>query len=273
MKIKSKILIAFLAIFMVACQKTSVKPVTTQNPTVKITPRNMSAQGGGIYYGPPTAYNNSTIRSYFINDQANAPVELGFELDDAVLQNLPNPNAPEEQQILVSLPNQAQQLTLFNHLTFQFNPHGHDPQFAYGVPHCDFHFYQIPVAQRLTIDINNPAIMNPPDPSYIPDGYNGPVGPISQMGSHFIDVQAPEFNGGTFTKTFIYGSYDGNVIFEELMATLVQLNAPTAEINIRQPRSYQNSGYYPVTYGVARSNGKTYVYVKNFIYREGAAVM
>ena len=46
-------------------------------------------------------------------------------------------------KIVQALVEQAQQLTLFDHLTFQFNPHGHDPQFAYGVPHCDFHFYQI----------------------------------------------------------------------------------------------------------------------------------
>jgi hypothetical protein len=29
------------------------------------------------------------------------------------------------------------------------------------------------------------------------------------MGVHWIDPKSPEFNGGKFTQTFIFGSYDG----------------------------------------------------------------
>jgi hypothetical protein len=40
------------------------------------------------------------------------------------------------------------------------------------------------------------------------------------MGSHFVDITSPEFNGGIFTQTFIFGSYESNVIFYEPMITL-----------------------------------------------------
>ena len=42
------------------------------------------------------------------------------------------------------------------------------------------------------------------------------------MGAHWLDITSPELNQEnpkSFTQTFIYGSYDGKVIFMEPMIT------------------------------------------------------
>ncbi|MDB5230460.1 MAG: hypothetical protein JWN76_1265 [Chitinophagaceae bacterium] len=157
---------------------------------------------------PRLPFNNSTLRAYFIADQGTMPAEIGYEMNDVIFSNLPNANALESQQILLTLPSQAQQLTLFNHLTFQWNPRGHIPEF-FMTPHFDFHCYMISLSERLSIDTTNPSILYAPAGNYIPANYYGPTGAMNQMGCHWIDLLSPEFvtqNSANFTKTFVYGS-------------------------------------------------------------------
>ena len=42
---------------------------------------------------------------------------------------------------------------------------------------------------------------------------------VPMMGGHWVDPKAPELNGQVFTKTFLYGSYNGKMIHFEPMIT------------------------------------------------------
>ncbi|UUZ55880.1 FAD-dependent monooxygenase [Massilia sp. H-1] len=41
----------------------------------------------------------------------------------------------------------------------------------------------------------------------------------AHMGNHYADGKSPEFNGGSFTHTFILGAFDGGITFYEPMLT------------------------------------------------------
>lgn len=60
------------------------------------------------------------------------------------------------------------------------------------------------------------------------------------MGGHALDLTGPEFNGGVFTNTFIYGFYQGEEIFLEPMLTKSYLESlsGSSTFTIRQPGQY-----------------------------------
>jgi hypothetical protein len=88
------------------------------------------------------------------------------------------------------------------------------------------------------------------------------------MGLHWLDVRSPELQGMAgnpagfkpFTKTFIYGSWDGQYIFDEPMITrayLVEKRAATEAavrdeiIPVPTAQRYSPAGYYPSAYRIA----------------------
>lgn len=78
-----------------------------------------------------------------------------------------------------------------------------------------------------------------------PDFKNlGAVAPA--MGNHLIDQTSPEFNGKKFTRTWIYGVYDGRVtFFEEMVTRDYLLSLPTACFPLKTPPAVGVRGYYP----------------------------
>ena len=77
------------------------------------------------------------------------------------------------------------------------------------------------------------------------------------MGAHWVDKEASEFNGGTFTRTFIYGSYNGTVTFLEPMITMAYLQTRANDmVPIPAPAKYATPGYYPLAYKVAYDGAK-----------------
>jgi hypothetical protein len=71
------------------------------------------------------------------------------------------------------------------------------------------------------------------------------------MGGHWVDPQSNEFNKQPFTRTFLYGNYDGQIIFMEPMITKAFLEAKTAVTEtIKLPSKYAKRGYYPTRYSV-----------------------
>lgn len=71
------------------------------------------------------------------------------------------------------------------------------------------------------------------------------------MGGHWVDPGAHEFHGQAFTHTFIYGTYDGAVIFYEPMITLDYLRAqPSETVPVKLPEVWASAGYYPTGYRV-----------------------
>lgn len=111
-----------------------------------------------------------------------------------------------------------------------------------------------------------------PADKYLPVAYVLGPGVVPAMGAHWVDVLSPEFNGGTFTKTFIYGSYNGNITFFEPMFTVDYLKKKTIEsIPIRQPQAFRVNGYYPQSYSFSyEKSGKVFnIALTDLTYRKG----
>src|SRR3990167_9063909 len=91
-----------------------------------------------------------------------------------------------------------------------------------------------------------------PAAEFMPAGYSLPDGTeVARMGAHAIDPAAPEFNKRPFTKTFIYGFYDGQMVFLEPMVSKAFLETkPNTTDPIKLPESYSTHAYYPATYSV-----------------------
>ena len=96
---------------------------------------------------------------------------------------------------------------------------------------------------------------------------------VAAMGNHLVDSKDPELADPTlgFSSTFIYGAYDGKLIFLEPMVSHKFLSSkPDRCIPLRGPQAYAVSGYYPSTYCV-RYDGlsKTYrVTLEGLTYRK-----
>jgi len=126
---------------------------------------------------------------------------------------------------------------------------------VYTVPHFDVHFYTITPAERDAIVLGNPELAakmsRQPTPELVPAGYV-PGMSTPGMGQHWRDPSAPELNGQPFTRTFLYGSYDGALTFWETMVAKAYLETKPAgvPIPIKLPARYASTGYYPTSYAV-----------------------
>ena len=61
--------------------------------------------------------------------------------------------------------------------------------------------------------------MRPLPPQYMPAGYSNAGSVVPYMGNHLINLSSPDFTGNPFTRTFLYGVYDGQLTFVEPMIT------------------------------------------------------
>jgi len=205
----------------------------------------------GTFVGQTWALGNGTARSWVTLDGAGKPTTLGITLSEAALTNLPI----ESTEFSFELPPEAG-ATPFRHVGLNWNPLGHQPTGVYNVPHFDVHFYMISEAQRYAITgtgADSLRLYRQPAPEFLPMDYINPPGTGEpRMGNHWLDATAPELNGQPFTRTFIYGSYDGQVTFWEPMITNAYLaTQPNATLDIKQPQRYSEAGrYYPTRYTV-----------------------
>jgi hypothetical protein len=90
--------------------------------------------------------------------------------------------------------------------------------------------------------------------------------------THLIDSKSPELvsQGQVFTHTFIFGAYDGHVIFYEPMITLPYLQSrPDTCVPIKQPQAWETAGYYPTRYCIRyRADDERYtVSLEDFVRR------
>jgi hypothetical protein len=95
----------------------------------------------------------------------------------------------------------------------------------------------------------------------MPSGYVlVPDSAVPRMGAHLANPLAAELHGQPFTKTFIYGSYDGRITFYEPMISkaFLESRASVTEF-IKLPARYPKPGYYPTKYSVKYDKaGKEY---------------
>ncbi len=234
------------------------------------------------YYGPTVQMGDGAIRSFITLDPARQPEQIGYELTAAALTNLPkathadsmaleNGQMAMAKEYLVPLPDSAKQYTVFDHLAANWNPLGHTPVGVYNKPHFDFHFYNMPLAQREAIPdymMDSSGFNNLPAAVYLPGDYIRVPGGEMKMGTHWADKTSAELNGGSFTQTFIYGSYNGKVTFYEPMVTLAFLQQSSSFTGaIKQPSQWAVPGYYPSQYAIYTDagNGNRYVVLSHFV--------
>jgi hypothetical protein len=209
-----------------------------------------------IFAGEAAPASNGTARSWVAMDKDGKPTAIGVTLTEAALGGLPQSLTPGLiwTEFLLPLPPEAS-VTGFNHIGFNWNPKGHDPEGVYKVPHFDFHFYLISPADRDRITTRGDdleRVRKPIPAEFVPEGYV--IAPASEepgMGLHWVEPNSHEFHGKAFTHTFIYGSYDGRMIFLEPMMTKAFLETrPNITVPIKLPAKYQKPGYYPTQYSV-----------------------
>lgn len=229
------------------------------------------------FYGPAVQFGKGHVRSWANISHEDKPLAIGIEFTAGVLQqqHLHEPDVNEHgHEALMPLHQKAKALMPFDHLTMGFMAAGHPPPGIYSVPHFDFHFYKMPLADRLAIPAYPLAIQafnNNPPAGYLPPLYvKSPAGE-ARMGAHWSDVTSPEFNGQPFTHTFVYGSYDGKVNFLEPMVTLSFLQSG-AEVHkaIRQPQYFDPANtYYPTRYNIWKNedNNRHYLAMNQMVWR------
>lgn len=202
------------------------------------------------FYGPATSIGKGVARAWVTEDVNGNPLEVGLDITEKVLESLPENNAAF---VLPFHKNKGK--GFYNHILLGWEPLGHEPDEVYDVPHFDVHFYITSSAEREAIEFA-PA-SDPVDSKYIPEFYlvSDPV--IPQMGSHIIDLLAPELDptsGQKFEHVYIIGAYQGEITFWEPMVTLEFLSSkPDITIPVRQPVAWQRDGWYATGYKVSYS--------------------
>lgn len=226
------------------------------------------------YYGKPQTLGGSPVKTYITFDNNRIPVALGVEIPAKAFANLP----AAVSVLNLEFPSEAR-VTPFQYLGFDWNPQGHEPAGLYTKPHFDFHFYlQTPEETRAIkpgpcqgVDCADlKRAMKDVPARYMPAGYKnvGAVAPM--MGNHLIDPASGEFNHQPFTRTFIYGSYDGKITFYEPMLTLQYMQSqPNEYVDFKLPTAYAQSGYYPTRYAVRydADNGVYRISLERFVYQ------
>jgi hypothetical protein len=223
-----------------------------ENPTIFSATSANAAKMASIRMsrGEPQKLGNGVVQSFVSLDACRNPVSIGVTFTKAALSGLPKIS----QEYALSPPSAAS-ASAFQYVLITWNPQGHQPTGIYDVPHFDFHFYSLSPTERQQIKaIGDDRIkaLKLPLPAFIPPDYiPEPTPPAPGEGRHWIDTRSPEFRGQPFGKTFIYGTYDGEIIFAEPMLTkdLLETHPNTREA-ISLPAAYAKSAYYPTHYGI-----------------------
>jgi len=213
-------------------------------------------------YGTAQPLGDGTMRTY-VEMVNGVPTEVGVALSERALENLPSGHHDPGGivfeghhlmwEYVLDLP--VDNPTPFQHVALNWNLNGHEPAGIYDKPHFDFHFNLISDAERRTIVAEDPKFEEKaarhPAPTHVPAGYAALPGGVPLMGAHWIDPTSPELNGQQFGQTFIFGTWDGELIFAEPMITKAFLDAkPSFSVEIPVPEQVDVPGYYPTRYGI-----------------------
>ena len=258
------------------------------------------------YFGPKAAIGDGAIQSYVTLGEGGAPTAVGVSITAGGLQQLPDRMNTESRcydldgngahtshecmgdyEHILGLPDTvAGMATLpFKWISVNWNAEGHKPPAppAYAEPHFDFHFYAV---ERDRIEAIGPGRCGelvdcedfkrgsePVPAAYLPAGHIDVGAVVPRMGNHLVDSRSPELQDppARFTRTFIYGAFDGELIFWEPMITLDFLSRASDEcFAISQPERVRRSGYYPTVYCVRHNEreDRHTVSLEGFVYAE-----
>lgn len=257
--------------------------------------------------GARSTLGNGTVASYAEFDAAGAPKSIGVVFAAGALENLPATPSDGHHcfdankdgvldlgteclgahERVLPLPSEASRRSdlPFKWVLLDWNTHGHIPPGIYDKPHFDVHFYIEPIENVFAIE---PGPCGPervrcdqfarariPVPAaYMHADFKDVEAVAPAMGNHLVDLTAPEFKGVPFTRTWIYGAYEGRVTFYEEMVTLEYLKAqPDSCFPIKTAAAVATTGYYPTRSCIryAKDKAEYTVSIEDFVLREGRA--
>ncbi len=256
--------------------------------------------------GWSTPIGKGTATTYAEFDPQGAPKAIGVAFSGTALEGLPaasdhhrchartkdgaidgSTRCQETVEHVLPLPDAAARRAdiPFKWVLLNWNHAGHIPPGIYDVPHFDVHFEMASIADVFAIEPGpcGPEFVRcdqfqigkkPLPANYIHADYHDVDAVVPAMGNHLIDLTGPEFNKQPFTRSWIYGVYDGKVIFYEEMVTRAHLlSKPNTCTPIKSPKAVDTRGYYPtvscIRYDAA--NGEYAVSMEGFVLREASA--
>lgn len=255
------------------------------------------------YLGPEQAIGRGTAQPYVTFGPGGAPAAIGVRLSAGALEGLPGQHNTHsrcfdvdgsgghdahecigDEERVLELPAGLWRETglPFKWITLNWNADGHLNS-PYAHPHFDFHFF---AAERRHIEAIRAGscgelvdcedfkrASRPIPPEYLPEGHIDVGAVVPRMGNHLLDSGSPEIKDhARFTRTFIYGAFDGDLIFWEPMITLDALQRATNEcFEIRQPRAFRQTAHYPTRWCMRREaeSGARTVSLERFVRAEG----
>lgn len=130
---------------------------------------------------------------------------------------------PPREMAVVQLPARATERLGIDHLTINWEAHGHPPT-TFATPHFDFHFYSIPRDVVERVDCSDGA-----KPAVVPEGYALPDVDVPGLGT-LVGLCVPRMgmhampegdlrSGDPFSASMIVGYYGGDAIFIEPMVS------------------------------------------------------
>jgi hypothetical protein len=260
-----------------------------------------------ILEGHEVAVGNGTARMFVELDARGAPRVLGIALSEPALTGLAarmnttsrcfdknrdgkvtHGECLGDYQSRLALPAGAQDLGLpVRWATVNWNPEGHLPPAppVWSAPHFDFHFFMVepelihgirtgPCAEFIHCE-DSARAGRPLPQGHTPEGYIDVGAAVAAMGNHLIDSRDPELADPKlgFSHTFIYGTYDGRLVFLEPMVSRAFLSSRPQQCRpVRTPQAYATTGYYPTRYCV-RHDAETASYrvtLEGLVYRQAA---
>ncbi len=207
-----------------------------------------------IFKGVDVPFGNGSARTE-VAVRGTSVVSAAVVLSASALDGLPTQLPPMQSlEFILPFPTGGP-ATVFDHVGVNWQPTGHPPMDIYTTPHFDVHFYMVTQQQRDAISPADPQYgaksTRQPSSEDRPLGYTLDPNGIPRMGVHAGAADAPEYRGRPFTTSFIYGFFDGSMIFLEPMLTRAfLLSRPDTTMRIATPARYPRSGAYATTYNV-----------------------
>jgi hypothetical protein len=274
---------------------------------VALPPTTLRRAAHTTLHGPEVVVGNGTARVFVELGQRGEPRALGIALTEAALTGLATRMNTTSRcfdknedgkvshgeclgdfQATLVLPTGSEDLGLpVRWATVNWNPEGHlaPAPPVWSAAHFDFHFFMVepaliqgirtgPCAEFIHCEDFARASTPLPE-QHVPEGYVDVGAAVAAMGNHLVDSRDPELADPKFgfSRTFIYGAYDGKLIFLEPMVSHRFLSSrPQRCTPVRAPKAYATAGYYPTSYCVRYDAASaTYrVTLEGLVYRQAA---